>query len=94
MEPDDLDATAVRRGLTAEAFIAQEGAEALCRSVDSLRDVLSMEAQKQLALAFEWAREGIARQAGENRSTELEALHAAYSYARDVLLESVRKKGG
>lgn len=94
MQRDDLDNTAVRRALTPDALVAQEGAEALYRTVDSLRDYLSIQAQKQLAIVFEWAREGIGRQTVDNRSAELEALHAAYSYARDVLLASAKKNGG
>ena len=61
-------------------------AEAVYRTVVWLRDQLSADAQIQLAVCFEWAREGIARQSAGEITKELQALHAAYSYARDVML--------
>lgn len=87
-----LDATGVRRALVAEAQAGgHESAEALYRAVASLRDLLSPEAQIQLAACFEWAREGIARQTSGEVSPELKALHAAYAYARDVMLATAGK---
>lgn len=69
-------------------------AETVYRSVSTLRDLLSPDTRKQLALCFEWAREGIARQTADDGevSPELEGLHAAYGYARDVMLASVTKR--
>jgi hypothetical protein len=58
-----------------------------------LRDQLPLDAQTQLAVCFEWAREGIARQSSGEISEDLKALHAAYTYARDLMVESVRKRG-
>ena len=87
----DLDATGVRRALVAEAQAGgHESAEAIYRAVVSLRDLLPTEAQTQLAVCFEWAREGIARQTAGEISSELKALHAAYAYARDVMLAAAR----
>ena len=68
-------------------------AEAVYRSVSTLCDLLPPDTQKQLAVCFEWAREGIARQTSEDEvSSELEGLHAAYGYARDVMLATARKR--
>ncbi|HSC07877.1 MAG TPA: hypothetical protein VLD59_13715 [Steroidobacteraceae bacterium] len=63
-----------------------ESAEGVYRAVTSLRDLLTADAQQQLAVCFEWAREGIARQG--DTAPELDALQAAYAYARDVMLEA------
>jgi hypothetical protein len=65
------------------AFASAEG---VYRAVTSLRDLLSADAQRQLAVCFEWAREGIARQA--SATADLAALQAAYEYARDVMVEA------
>jgi hypothetical protein len=86
---EDLASTGVRKGLEESA---QErghgGAERVYRSVATLRDCLRPEAQQGLAVCFEWAREGIVRHAAGELSEELKALHAAYGYARDVMLET------
>ena len=63
-----------------------ESAEGVYRAVTSLRDLLSADAQRQLAVCFEWAREGIAHQA--SAAADLAALQAAYEYARDVMVEA------
>ena len=65
-----------------------ESAERVYRAVTSLRDLLPPDAQQQLAVCFEWAREGIVHQTHSAVSPELEALHAAYAYARDAMLEA------
>jgi hypothetical protein len=65
-----------------------ESAERVYRAVTSLRDLLPPDAQQQLAVCFEWAREGIAHQTNAAVSPDLEALHAAYAYARDAMLEA------
>jgi hypothetical protein len=92
---DDLDASGVRKARVAQAHASgHESAEAVYRTVVWLRDELPVDAQKQLAVCFEWAREGIARQSTGDVSEELKALHAAYTYARDLMLDSVRKKPG
>lgn len=92
---DDLDATGVRRALVMdEAGARDEGAEGIYRSVAPMRDLLPPEAQKHLAAVFEWAREGIRRQIEVNRTPELEALHTAYTYARDVLIAAAQKERG
>lgn len=86
MDADDLDSTGLRRALTDAAHAAgHEGAEALYRAIAGLRDQLSPEVQKQLAAAFEWAREGVNAQISRSETSELVALYAAYTYARDVL---------
>lgn len=88
----DLEATAMRKALVSDAQAAgHESAEALYRSVVSLRDLLPAETQTDLAVCFEWAREGIARQTSGEISCELQALHAAYAYARDVMLATATK---
>jgi hypothetical protein len=89
----DIDSSGVRRALVLEAQERGfDSAEAVYRAVASLRDFLPGPAKKQLAVAFEWAREGINRQTSQNhRPAELEALYAAYGYARDVLLASIAK---
>lgn len=92
---NDLDATGVRRALVLdEQNNLKEGAEGVYRAVAPLRDQLPADAQKHLAAVFEWAREGIHRQIESNRTPELEALHAAYTYARDVLIAAVQKASG
>jgi hypothetical protein len=97
---DELEETGIRR-IRREIFEATgdgapqttpgngfESAERVYRAVTSLRDLLPPEAQQQLAVCFEWAREGIARQTNAAVSPDLEALHAAYAYARDAMLEA------
>jgi hypothetical protein len=68
-----------------------ESADTLYRLVPLLRELLPREAKRQLAVAFEWAREGIVKQGAT--TPELEALHAAYGYARDVMLAALEKTG-
>jgi hypothetical protein len=85
MTNDDVDSTGRRRVL--EAVAREDGfrnAESVYRAVAALRDQLPDEARRQVVVMLEWAREGIARQNGE-ATAELAALHAAYTYARDVL---------
>ena len=99
---DELEETAIRR-IRREILEATgdgapqttpgsgfESAERVYRAVTSLRDLLPPEAQQQLAVCFEWAREGIARQTNGAVSPDLGALHAAYAYARDAMLEASR----
>lgn len=94
MDRDNLESTGMRKALVENAQVnGFESAEAVYRAVASLRDLLPPDAQKQVAVCFEWAREGIARQTAERVSPELEALHAAYGYARDVMLAAARKNG-
>jgi hypothetical protein len=94
MNRDDLESTGMRKALAESAQVnGFESAEAVYRAVASLRDLLPADAQKQVAVCFEWAREGIARQTADTVSPELEALHAAYGYARDVMLAAARKNG-
>lgn len=107
MSADDLDSTAIRqinmqnlestgmRKALAENARASgfESAEAVYRAVASLRDLLPRDAQTQVAVCFEWAREGITRQTADRVSPELEALHAAYGYARDAMLAAARTNG-
>ena len=91
---DDLSSTGVRRALLEAAQEQQqEGAEGIYRAVAPLRDLLPPDAQKHLASVFEWAREGINRQLEIERSADLQALHAACTYARDVLVATVRRHG-
>jgi hypothetical protein len=99
---DELEETGIRR-IRREIFEATgddapplepvsgfESAERVYRAVTSLRDLLPPEAQRQLAVCFEWAREGIVRQTHTAVSPDLEALHAAYAYARDAMLDAAR----
>jgi hypothetical protein len=91
---EDLESTGVRQALTEDAQASgHASAEAVYRSVAPLRDLLQPDAQRQLAICFEWAREGIASVRAGQTSQELEALHAAYGYARDVMLETTKKRG-
>jgi hypothetical protein len=96
MSVSDLEATGVHRmvreDLLAEVAKANgdESAERVYRAIPALRDLPPV-VQHQLAVALEWAREGITRQQGEI-SPDLEALHAAYGHARDALLAALRRK--
>ena len=91
MQSHDLNVTGVRRAPLVDRRTHQrEGAEGIYRTVSSL-DMLPTGAQKHLALVFEWAIDGIRRQIEINRTPELEALHAAYTYAHDVLVATLRK---
>jgi len=83
----------VRRAL--EAGAREEGfrnAESVYRAVAALRDLLPEEARRQMVVMLEWAREGITRQKPDTTG-ELQALHAAYTYARDVLIGAVKGEG-
>src|SRR5262245_4136776 len=92
VKDEDLDASGGRKARLARAQASgHESAEAVYRIVVWLRDQLPADAQKQLAVCFEWAREGIVRQTTGDVSEELKALHAAYTYARDLMLDSARK---
>jgi hypothetical protein len=94
MIQEDLASTSVRKALEESAKArGHEGAETVYRSVATLRDCLRPEAQEGLALCFEWAREGIVRRTAGHLSPELKALHAAYGYARDVMLETAKSAG-
>ncbi|HJS21346.1 MAG TPA: hypothetical protein VJ764_01710 [Steroidobacteraceae bacterium] len=89
---DEVDSTGRRKRLVAEAQASgYESAEAVYRTVLWLRDRLPAEAQTQLAVCFEWAREGLVLQSAGEVSEELKALHAAYGYARDVMVAAARK---
>ncbi len=88
----ELDDTTLRRILVIDAAENhQEGAEQIYRCVAALRDHLPPDAQKCLAAIMEWAREGLTHQNETNRTPELESMHAAVTYARDVLVETARK---
>ena len=88
---DDLDTTAVRRALVLDRQGEQlEGAESIYQTVVQLRPLLSADACKHLAAIFEWAREGIRQQVDIDPG--LEALHAACTYARDVLVAEAEKE--
>jgi len=87
----ELDETTLRRVLVLDAQQRElEGAEQIYRCVAPLRDLLPADAQKCLAAIFEWAREGMNAQHQATPSAELEALQAAITYARDVLLDTAR----
>src|SRR5262245_22191576 len=91
MIQEDLAATGVRKALEESAQErGHEAAEAVYRSVATLRDSLRPDEQEGLAVCFEWAREGIIRRASGELAPELKALHAAYGYARDVMLETAK----
>lgn len=90
----EFASTAVRESVQGHHTIdGIASAEAVYRSVSTLCDLLPPHIQKQLAVCFEWAREGIARQTSEDKvSPQLEGLHAAYAYARDVMLATASKR--
>ena len=91
MQSHDLNVTGVRRAPHVDRRTNQrEGAEGIYHTVSSL-DMLPTGAQKHLAVVFEWAIDGIRRQIEINRTPELEALQAAYTYAHDVLVATLRK---
>jgi len=93
MQSDELDSTGARRALVESAHENQhERAEGIYRAVAPLRDLLPVEAQKHMASVFEWAREGLRRQIEADATPELEALHAACTYARDVLVATIEKR--
>jgi hypothetical protein len=95
MQSDDLDATSVRRALVVDRRKnKREGAEGIYRTAGQLRDVLPTDGHRDVALMLEWAIEGIRRQIEVNRTPQLEALHEAYAYARDVLVAMLRKNTG
>jgi hypothetical protein len=90
---DDLDTTAVRRALVLDRQDEhQEGTESIYRTAAQLRHLLPADARKHLAVVFEWAREGLRQQVAINSTPELEALRAAYTYARDVLLAEAEEE--
>jgi hypothetical protein len=92
---EDVDANEVRKARLAAACVSEHSsAETVYRTVVWLCDQLPPDAQTQLAVCFEWAREGIVRQAPGEISQELKALHAAYTYARDVMLHGAQRKNG
>jgi hypothetical protein len=104
MNTDDLEETGIRRirreileatgdqpGPETLRVSGFESAELVYRAVTSLRDLLPSETQRQLAVCFEWAREGIVRQGHAEVAPDLEALHAAYAYARDAMLEAAQR---
>ena len=91
---EDLESTGVCKASAENAHASShERAEAVYRSVATLRDTLPPAGHKELAVCFEWARQGIARQTAGGLSPELEVLYAAYCYARDVMLEAAKKSG-
>lgn len=89
----DLASSDAPNALTERQRPSYEGAETVYRSVATLRDFLPPKAQQGLAICFEWAREGIVRRSTGELSPELKALHAAYGYARDVMLETAKSAG-
>ena len=92
VQDEDVDSTGVRKARLAEARAGGlASAESVYRIVVWLREQLPPDAQTQLAVCFEWAREGIARQPSGEITKELQALHAAYTYARDVMLAQAGK---
>jgi hypothetical protein len=92
MIQEDLAATGVRKALEESAQArGHETAEAVYRTVATLRDSLRPQEQEGLAVCFEWARAGIVGQASGELPAELKALHAAYGYARDVMLETAQR---
>ena len=92
---EDLASSGVHQALAESAQpCSHEGAETVYRSVATLRDLLPPRAQQGLAVCFEWAREGIVRRSTGELSPDLRALHAAYGYARDVMLETAKSSGG
>lgn len=92
MKDNDTESTGVRRAL--EVGAREEGfrnAESVYRAVAALRDLLPEEARRQVVVMLEWAREGITSQKADSNG-ELQALHAAYTYARDVLISLHTRK--
>jgi hypothetical protein len=88
---DDLDTTSIRK-FSLKARSSHEGsAEAVYRSVELLRNLLPKSVQRELAICFEWARQGISQRMVNGSSPELEALGAAYAFARDEMQAAVRE---
>lgn len=86
-----LDNAQVNRNEVPRQF--PEGAEQIYRCVARLRDELPTETKKCLAAIFEWALQGINNEIPLNRTRDMEALCAAISYARDVLVETPKRDG-
>ena len=95
MDTEDLNSQGLGGKLTEDARAREyQGAERVYRSVPTLRDGLPSDVQMQVALMLEWARVGLDWQISQQSTPELVALHAAYTYARDVLIGSSMAKGG
>ena len=88
---DDLDTTSIRKFSLKGRSSDAGSAEAVYRSVELLRNLLPTSVQRELAICFEWARQGIAQRMANGGSPELEALGAAYSFARDEMLAAVKE---
>ena len=92
LETEALEALRLKSGdviATGGGLPCRDGRMEVLRALGTvvwLRDQLPADAQMQLAVCFEWAREGIGRQSAGEITKELQALHAAYTYARDVML--------
>ena len=86
---DDLDTTGIRKFSLKRGSTDEGTAEAVYRSVELLRNLLPTSAQRELAICFEWARLAIDQRMTSGASPELEALRAAYAFARDEMRAAV-----
>src|SRR4249920_2629124 len=88
---DDLDTTSIRKFSLKRRSTEQGTAEAVYRSVELLRNLLPTSVQRELAISFEWARLAIDQRmpSGASPEPELEALAAAYAFARDEMRAAV-----
>ena len=88
---DDLDTTSIRKFSLKRSSTDAGTAEAVYRSVESLRNLLPASVQRELAICFEWARQAIDRAIASGASPELETLSAAYAFARDEMRTAVKE---
>ncbi|HZF27466.1 MAG TPA: hypothetical protein VEZ88_14485 [Steroidobacteraceae bacterium] len=86
---DDLDTTSIRKFSLKHRSTDEGTAEAVYRSVELLRNLLPTSVQRELAVCFEWARVAIDQRVASHASAELEALRAAYAFARDEMRAAV-----
>jgi hypothetical protein len=88
---DDLDTTSIRKFSLKLRSTDEGSAEAVYRSVEMLRNLLPRSVQRELAICLEWARKGIDQHMAKAGSPELEALGAAYAFARDEMRAAARE---
>src|SRR5882672_10826082 len=86
---DDLDTTSIRKFSLQRRSSDDGTAEAVYRAVELLRNLLPSSVQRELAICFEWARLAIDQRMASEASPELEALRAAYAFARDEMRAAV-----
>jgi len=90
-KPDDLDTTSIRKFSLQPPSLDEGSAEPVYRAVEMLKNLLPTSVQRELAVCFEWARQAIDQRMASGATPELEALRAAYAFARDEMRAAVRE---